>query len=500
MTSLASPIILVRYSSGGNRLSSHLCFSVRRSSLQGTILIPKYYDPELADALDVAQHEFDLIPLRQLLHPDSNGSRLGDWVRREYYGTGDIPYVRTSDLVGWRIRPDFKKGVSDAVYQRLRAKQDIEPGDVLMVAHGTYLVGTVAIVTDHDARLVLQDHVFRLRPSSAHGITGKYLLAALSTAFVKRQVRSKQFSADIIDKIGDRHLDILVPVPKDRSRIPTIEIQVEAVISSGTRFRETATKLIGAQLRMLRERSDARHGYFVSRSSLRNRILLPKYYDPDLETALRAEEADWGEQWPSLGDLCDMGLLSAQTGVEVGKLAYGTGTIPFIRTSDIADWEVRLDTKQCISQEFFDQCAHKASVDKGDILIVRDGTYLVGSSALVSSDDVPALICGGIYRLRCLNPVALSPETLFALLNLPLTRRQMRARQFTRDVIDTLGKRLLEVKIPPPTSKKAITLGKEVSTIFVLKEHAKKSMANIVQSLEPPIPQKSANRPGWSMR
>ena len=32
-----------------------------------------------------------------------------------------------------------------------------------MVAHGTYLVGNVAVVTESDLPLVLQDHVFRLR-------------------------------------------------------------------------------------------------------------------------------------------------------------------------------------------------------------------------------------------------------------------------------------------------------------------------------------------------
>ena len=35
-------------------------------------------------------------------------------------------------------------------------------------------------------------------------------------------------------------------------------------------------------------------------------------------------------------------------------------------------------------------------------------------------------------------------------MNAPIVRRQMRAKQFTRDIIDTLGKRLFEVILPVP--------------------------------------------------
>ena len=141
----------------------HLSFSISRSALQGRILIPKYYDPELAEAASIASGDYDLRLLSDLLLPGKVGSRLGTWIRREHYGTGAIPFVRTSDLNGWRLRPDYKKGVSSDIYNKVAKIQDIRAGDILMVAHGTYLVGSVAIVTESDLPLVLQDHVFRLR-------------------------------------------------------------------------------------------------------------------------------------------------------------------------------------------------------------------------------------------------------------------------------------------------------------------------------------------------
>jgi hypothetical protein len=67
--------------------------------------------------------------------------------------------------------------------------------------------------------------------------------------------------------------------------------------------------------------------------------------------------------------------------------------------------------------------------------------------------------CGGIYKLRAVQAEVLDSGLLFTLLNLPFVRRQMRNKQFTRDVIDTLGKRLAEVVLPipkDPAIKKAI--------------------------------------------
>ena len=120
---------------------THLSFQLPRSSIVERILIPKFYDPELKTAEIEASKDFELFPLSDLLFLGAEGSRLGSWIRREHYGSGNIPFVRTSDLVNWRIRPDFKKAVSEEVYKSVQGTQDIQPNDLLFVAHGTYLVG-----------------------------------------------------------------------------------------------------------------------------------------------------------------------------------------------------------------------------------------------------------------------------------------------------------------------------------------------------------------------
>jgi len=476
----------------------HISFAMNRNSLERRILIPKYYDPELAEAAELASDRYDLPRLGELLLPGEAGSRLGTWVARENYGTGPVPYVRTSDLNDWRIRPDFKKAVSSEVYKSVELRQDVRVNDLLMVAHGTYLVGAVAIVTDEDLPLVLQDHVFRLRVDQRK-IDPFLLLVALSTRFVRRQIRAKQFSADIIDKIGNRHLDVRIPLPKNERKRELSAKNAREFIAAHSEIRMKMSQLLTSDLRMTKERAAARYAFQTRRNDIVDRILIPKFYDPVLRADLDQSIEESGVPWTSLGDLVNAGILEANTGAEVGKMAYGTGDIPFIRTTDIASLEVKAVPRQGISQAIYDQYAEKAAIAEGDVILVRDGTYLVGSSAIVSSEDVPAIFCGGLYRLRSLDRLVLSPFSLLALLNLPVVRRQMRAKQFTRDVIDTLGKRIFEVRIPDPSSSYAMILGKKLARVMESKDAVRALAREAIRFIEPDLPKSLRNRPAWSM-
>ena len=189
-------------------------------------------------------------------------------------------------------------------------------------------------------------------------------------------------------------------------------------------------------------------GFLLSSDAVKNRILVPKYYNQEIEAALRRLSST--HDIISIGELHKKGILSVDTGVEIGKMAYGTGSIPFIRTSDISNWEIKADFKHGVSRDIYEAYKDRIDVADGDILMVRDGTYLIGITAIVTESDVPMLFQSHIYRIRVVKQDALSPWLLLACLNAPIVRRQIRAKQFTQDIIDTLGKRLFEVVLPIP--------------------------------------------------
>lgn len=193
-------------------------------------------------------------------------------------------------------------------------------------------------------------------------------------------------------------------------------------------------------------------GFILRSDKIQNRILVPKYYNPEITLDLQRLKKT--HTLVTFGSLVEEKKISMDTGIEIGKMAYGTGGIPFIRTSDFSNWEIKADFKHGVSREIYEEYQGKVDVEPGDILMVRDGTYLIGITAIVTQSDVPMLFQSHIYRIRTLAKKEIDPWLLFACLNSPIVKRQIKAKQFTQDIIDTLGKRLFEVVLPIPKDAK----------------------------------------------
>jgi hypothetical protein len=202
---------------------------------------------------------------------------------------------------------------------------------------------------------------------------------------------------------------------------------------------------------------DAFTSFWRRSTEIINQIYLPPYYDVNIKAELSSLSKNCNLK--SIRELSESKILEFHTGDEIGKMAYDTGTIPFLRTSDFANWEINHNPKQGISEEIYAVYACSQDILENDVLLVRDGTYLVGSSCIITKEDVKSLFCGGLFKFR-LQSDTLDPFLFLGLVNSYIVKRQMRTKQFTRDVIDTLGNRIEEVVLPIPKSaalRKAIS-------------------------------------------
>jgi type I restriction enzyme M protein len=109
-----------------------------------------------------------------------------------------------------------------------------------MVRDGTYLIGTAAYVTEHDTRIVYQSHLYKLRLTPDEDINPFLLLAMLSSRPVRAQIRSLAFTQDIIDSLGDRIREVILPIPRSAARRLEITDTVGRVISDRVEARELA--------------------------------------------------------------------------------------------------------------------------------------------------------------------------------------------------------------------------------------------------------------------
>ncbi|MBW1667005.1 MAG: N-6 DNA methylase [Deltaproteobacteria bacterium] len=215
-------------------------FQIKLEEIKNLILAPRYYNPELAQELAKLRKTHHLVKIEDLIKEGVLSVSTGDELGKLAYGTGDIPFVRTSDISNWEIKADPKHLVDESYYEEYGPKQDVRAGDILMVRDGTYLIGTCAMVTKYDTKILYQSHIFKIRVNPNDLLDNYLLLAILSSKPVQSQVRTMSFTLDIIDSLGDRLGDIMLPIPKDKRTRKKISKIVEKSIMERIEARELA--------------------------------------------------------------------------------------------------------------------------------------------------------------------------------------------------------------------------------------------------------------------
>lgn len=137
----------------------HLGFSLKMSKVHNSILVPRYYNPEITARLDELSQTHDLLSLASLKKDGHLIAETGHEIGKMVYGTGDIPFIRTSDIVNWEFKTDPKQGVSEDIYAEYSARQDVKAGDIFFVRDGTYLIGQACLITEQDLPCLYQSHI-----------------------------------------------------------------------------------------------------------------------------------------------------------------------------------------------------------------------------------------------------------------------------------------------------------------------------------------------------
>jgi type I restriction enzyme M protein len=146
------------------------------------------------------------------------------------------------------------------------------------------------------------------------------------------------------------------------------------------------------------------------------------------------------------------GYLRIRKGHEVGAEAYGTGDIPFVRTSDIANFEISIDPTRSVNEEVYRQYADQQKLAPGDILLVSDGRYRIGRTAILHDYDYRCIVQSHIRIITVTRRSPINAVELLYLLSLPMVQHQIRNLVFIQSTLGSLGKRLLEVRLPLPKS------------------------------------------------
>lgn len=156
------------------------------------------------------------------------------------------------------------------------------------------------------------------------------------------------------------------------------------------------------------------------------------------------------DNYVSIGELIKQGHLIKKSSKEIGSEAYGTGDIPFIRTSDINNFEISADPTNSVSEDIYVQHASQQNLEVGDILLIADGRYRIGKTAIITPYNIKCLIQSHIEILSLKDSAPFTPYELLYCLNSDEVQEQIRDMVFIQSTLGTLGSRINEVAIPIP--------------------------------------------------
>ena len=229
-----------------NYLKDQKIFKIKYKQIKNKIFIPIYYTgiEKTLKKLESDQN-FILLTVKDLTDQNiiytTKGGYLprGDEIGSHVYGLGDIPFIRTSELNNWEINLDSYKKTSEEVYEQYKPKQNIEENDILLVKDGgPNLIGKTAFITKLDTKIIIQSHIFQIKTLENDEYIDSYLLLfLLNLDIVQKQIQAITFIQGTIATIGNRIMEVVLPIPSEINKREEISDYIRKIINSKTKIK-----------------------------------------------------------------------------------------------------------------------------------------------------------------------------------------------------------------------------------------------------------------------
>ncbi len=244
-----TPEIAKNFSSfltGGLKNENHLGFSIKTDEIKENIYIPENYNPEVKQKLKELENsgKYRLVSIKELVDKGILKIKRGNEIGSRSYGTGKIPFVRTTDIVNWEIKMNPVKAVSEKIYEKYKTTQDVKVNDILFVNDGTFLIGRSSMVTRLDEKCVIQSHLRKIRVMPNAEFNPYYIFYLLNSKIVKQQVEIQTFVQATLSTLGNRINELILPIHTDKAEIQRISNEIKYIIDTKTKIRERSRKII----------------------------------------------------------------------------------------------------------------------------------------------------------------------------------------------------------------------------------------------------------------
>jgi type I restriction enzyme M protein len=109
---------------------------------------------------------------------------------------------------------------------------------------GPNLIGKTAYITEMDKKIIIQSHIFQLKILENNEHIDPYLLLfLLNLDIVQKQIQAITFVQGTIATIGNRIMEILLPIPSDIGKRKEISNYVKKIIEQKESIRKKIRNL-----------------------------------------------------------------------------------------------------------------------------------------------------------------------------------------------------------------------------------------------------------------
>lgn len=206
--------------------------------------VPTYYDPttveDFEDTVKSRWPSFDTCSLRELVDRRLVQIRGGHGSPSADVRTGDVPYIKVSDLRAGAVNINPTNRVSDVVARRYwrGPSSGLQPFDLISPARTSKNIGEFSVLMPGQERVVLTKEVIVLRPGPAAHFDSFFLAWCMSLRIVRNQWRRIVFMQTNREDTGDRFFDIRVPLPRTSAECDQLAAPFKEYFEGTSRLRE----------------------------------------------------------------------------------------------------------------------------------------------------------------------------------------------------------------------------------------------------------------------
>ena len=413
-----------------------------------------------------------------------SGSTPGHYDEKRH--KDDFYFIKSADVKRYNLNFSTISYVSKEIHYK-RRNFKVVPNDVLLSNTGKYL-GFACLIPDTIAEATTNQNIVRIRfKKDAKTIfTPLFLMSFLNSLFGQIEIES------LLTLTGQKYLNMKklrdFKIPKiSETTIKKISKKTKLIIDNEIKalsILQQAQNLFYQKLGINFSKIKKEKHYSVKLSDFaKDDLWTPAFSYPLYVNTLKAIQKKW--QTVPLGE-----IVTVKKGDEVGSVNYNKyldkkdSDIPFIRTSDLVNYEVDQFPDFYIPKEIYKELDQ--DVKAGDVVFTKDGK--IGMSAMITKND-RAIIASGMVRLRLkaeAKKYNLTPEYLFIVLSLKETGLYPAIRRtvIASTIPHLREERLKEFEIPILDKKSIEEITTLVKEAFELKDEKKKLIKEVREEID----------------